>query len=167
MHQHPCAPLAHGDLSSKYMSLSRQVCWTSAPSSRLASEIVGKVTWRTSLCSPAPLSSLNRSATSTSSLDQSLAADRFAWNDNTLIAPSLPQLGLSLETMTNEMLGKATRVSVSKERTTMIATGDHTAEVAERIKVWARLSIEVPNRVTLEAFTFCDRLLAAGDQGRE
>jgi len=45
------------------------------------------------------------------------------------------QLGLSLETMTNEMLGKATRVSVSKERTTMIATGDHTAEVAERIKV--------------------------------
>lgn len=69
--------------------------------------------------------------------------------------------------MTNEMLGKATRVSVSKERTTMIATGDHTAEVAERIKVWARLSIEVPNRVTLEAFTFCDRLLAAGDQGRE
>jgi len=45
------------------------------------------------------------------------------------------QLGLSLETMTNEMLGRATRVSVSKERTTMIATGDHTDEVAERIKV--------------------------------
>ena len=45
------------------------------------------------------------------------------------------QLGLSLETMTNEMLGKAARVSVSKERTTMIATGDHSAEVAERIKV--------------------------------
>ena len=36
MHQHPCAPLAHDDFSSKYMSLSRQVCWTSAPSSRLA-----------------------------------------------------------------------------------------------------------------------------------
>merc|ERR1719478_1054427 len=37
--------------------------------------------------------------------------------------------------MTPEMLGKAARVSVSKERTTMIATGDHSAEVAERIKV--------------------------------
>jgi len=45
------------------------------------------------------------------------------------------QLGLSLETMTPEMLGKAQRVSVAKERTTMIATGAHTAEVAERIKV--------------------------------
>ena len=45
------------------------------------------------------------------------------------------QLGLSLETMTNEMLGKAARVSVSKERTTMIATGAHSGEVAERIKV--------------------------------
>lgn len=45
------------------------------------------------------------------------------------------QLGLSLETMTNEMLGKAARISVSKERTTMIATGDHSDEVAERIKV--------------------------------
>ena len=51
-----------------------------------------------------------------------------------LICPRT-QLGLSLETMTNEMLGKAARVSVSKERTTMIATGDHSAEVAERIKV--------------------------------
>ena len=37
--------------------------------------------------------------------------------------------------MTNEMLGKAARVSVSKERTTMIAIGDHSADVAERIKV--------------------------------
>jgi chaperonin GroEL len=45
------------------------------------------------------------------------------------------QLGLSLETMTEGMLGKAARVSVSKERTTMIATGAHTAEVAERIQV--------------------------------
>ena len=47
------------------------------------------------------------------------------------------QLGLSLETMTEAMLGKAQRISVSKERTTMIATGDHTEEVAERIKVCA------------------------------
>ena len=31
--------------------------------------------------------------------------------------------------MTSEMLGKAARVAVSKERTTMIATGDHSAEV--------------------------------------
>merc|ERR1719393_732130 len=45
------------------------------------------------------------------------------------------QLGLSLETMTDGMLGKAARVSVAKERTTMIATGQHSAEVAERIKV--------------------------------
>ena len=45
------------------------------------------------------------------------------------------QLGLSLETMTDQMLGKASRVSVSKERTTMIATGAHSDEVAERIKV--------------------------------
>merc|ERR1719263_995544 len=48
------------------------------------------------------------------------------------------QLGLSLETMTAEMLGKAARISVSKERTTMIATGLHTEEVAERIKVIKR-----------------------------
>jgi len=45
------------------------------------------------------------------------------------------QLGLSLETMTKEMLGTAARVSVAKERTTMIATGQHSDEVAERIKV--------------------------------
>ena len=45
------------------------------------------------------------------------------------------QLGLSLETMTEEMLGKAARVSITKERTTMISTGMHTDEVAERIKV--------------------------------
>jgi chaperonin GroEL len=45
------------------------------------------------------------------------------------------QLGLSLETMTPEMLGKAARISVTKERTTMIATGDHSEDVAERIKV--------------------------------
>jgi hypothetical protein len=37
--------------------------------------------------------------------------------------------------MTEDMLGRAARVSVSKERTTMIATGDHTDEVAERIKI--------------------------------
>jgi len=45
------------------------------------------------------------------------------------------QLGLSLETMTKEMLGTAARVSVTKERTTMISTGAHSEEVAERIKV--------------------------------
>ena len=33
-----------------------------------------------------------------------------------------------------EMLGQAERVAVSKERTTMISTGKHEAEVAERIK---------------------------------
>ena len=45
------------------------------------------------------------------------------------------QLGLSLDAITEDMLGKAARISVSKERTTMIATGAHTEEVAERIKV--------------------------------
>ena len=45
------------------------------------------------------------------------------------------QLGLNLDAMTEDMLGKAARISVTKERTTMIATGAHTEEVAERIKV--------------------------------
>jgi chaperonin GroEL len=45
------------------------------------------------------------------------------------------QLGLSLESMTPEMLGRAERIAVSKERTTMISTGQHAEEVAERIKV--------------------------------
>ena len=45
------------------------------------------------------------------------------------------QLGLSLESMTPEMLGRAARVAVAKDRTTMIATGEHTEEVGERIKV--------------------------------
>jgi len=44
------------------------------------------------------------------------------------------QLGLTLEGATDEMLGRAQRVAVSKERTTMIATGKHNDEVAERIK---------------------------------
>ncbi|KAL1525899.1 hypothetical protein AB1Y20_020727 [Prymnesium parvum] len=44
------------------------------------------------------------------------------------------QLGLSLETVTMDMLGTASRVSVSKERCTMIATGQHNDAVAERIK---------------------------------
>lgn len=41
----------------------------------------------------------------------------------------------SLEGVTPEMLGKAQRIAVAKERTTMIATGDFQDEVAERIKV--------------------------------
>jgi len=45
------------------------------------------------------------------------------------------QLGLTLESMTSEMLGRAARIAVSKERTTMIATGMHTDEVSERIKI--------------------------------
>ncbi|KOO27510.1 chaperonin [Chrysochromulina tobinii] len=45
------------------------------------------------------------------------------------------QLGLSLEAMTPEMLGSAERIAVSKERTTMIATGKYTEQVNERIKV--------------------------------
>jgi len=45
------------------------------------------------------------------------------------------QLGLTLESMTPEMLGKAARVAVAKDRTTMIATGQHTDEVSERIQV--------------------------------
>jgi len=45
------------------------------------------------------------------------------------------QLGISLEDVTPEMLGSAQRVAVTKERTTMIATGDHQDAVAERIKV--------------------------------
>jgi len=44
------------------------------------------------------------------------------------------QLGLSLETVTPEMLGTAARVAVSKERCTMIATGQHNDAVAERIQ---------------------------------
>uniref|UniRef100_A0A7S0P2F6 Uncharacterized protein n=1 Tax=Calcidiscus leptoporus TaxID=127549 RepID=A0A7S0P2F6_9EUKA len=44
------------------------------------------------------------------------------------------QLGLSLEGVTEEMLGRAARVAVAKERTTMIATGKHQQEVAERIQ---------------------------------
>jgi chaperonin GroEL len=44
------------------------------------------------------------------------------------------QLGLSLESVTPEMLGRAERIAVSKERTTMISTGKHVDEVAERIK---------------------------------
>jgi chaperonin GroEL len=43
------------------------------------------------------------------------------------------QLGLSLDQATMEMLGKAERVAVTKERTTMISTGKHAAEVEERI----------------------------------
>ena len=45
------------------------------------------------------------------------------------------QLGLTLDQVTMDMLGTAARISVTKERTTMIATGDHNDEVAERIKV--------------------------------
>lgn len=48
--------------------------------------------------------------------------------------PFRSQLGLSLESVTEDMLGRAQRVAVSKERTTMIATGLHAAAVAERIK---------------------------------
>jgi chaperonin GroEL len=44
------------------------------------------------------------------------------------------QLGLSLDQVTMDMLGVAERVAVTKERTTMISTGKHEAEVAERIK---------------------------------
>lgn len=36
--------------------------------------------------------------------------------------------------MTPEMLGRAERIAVSKDRTTMISTGKHVTEVAERIK---------------------------------
>jgi chaperonin GroEL len=45
------------------------------------------------------------------------------------------QLGLSLETVTMDMLGKAERVAITKDRTTMIATGDNGDAVQERIKV--------------------------------
>mgnify|MGYP006151902063 CR=1 FL=1 len=45
------------------------------------------------------------------------------------------QLGLTLESITPEMLGSASRVAIAKDRTTMISTGKHTEEVAERIKV--------------------------------
>jgi chaperonin GroEL len=49
------------------------------------------------------------------------------------------QLGLSLDQATMEMLGKAERVAVTKERTTMISTGTHAAEVEERI---AKIKVE-------------------------
>jgi len=45
------------------------------------------------------------------------------------------QLGLSLESVTPDMLGRAERVAVTKDRTTLIATGNHNDEVQERIKV--------------------------------
>merc|ERR1719440_335542 len=45
------------------------------------------------------------------------------------------QLGLTLESITPEMLGRAERIAVGKDRTTLIATGNHVDEVAERIKV--------------------------------
>jgi len=45
------------------------------------------------------------------------------------------QLGLSLKEMTVDMLGTAERVSITKERTTMISTGKHSDEVNERIEV--------------------------------
>jgi len=45
------------------------------------------------------------------------------------------QLGLNLEGMTMDMLGKAERVAITKDRTTLIATGNHNEEVQERIKV--------------------------------
>jgi len=44
------------------------------------------------------------------------------------------QLGINLDSVTEEMLGRAARVAVTKERTTMISTGQHAEEVAERIK---------------------------------
>jgi chaperonin GroEL len=45
------------------------------------------------------------------------------------------QLGLSLEEATPEMLGKAKRAAISKERTTMVSTNEHASAVEERIKV--------------------------------
>lgn len=51
------------------------------------------------------------------------------------------QLGLSLEQVTDEMLGSADRVAITKERTTMIATGNHADAVNERIKA-IRLEME-------------------------
>ena len=55
--------------------------------------------------------------------------------DIVAIFKTVQLLGLSLESTTMEMLGRAERIAVSKERTTMISTGKHMEEVAERIKV--------------------------------
>tara|TARA_B110001452_G_scaffold66773_1_gene53662 strand:- start:3123 stop:4853 length:1731 start_codon:yes stop_codon:yes gene_type:complete len=45
------------------------------------------------------------------------------------------QLGLTLDQVTMDMLGTAARVAVTKERSTMIATGEHSEKVAERIEI--------------------------------
>jgi len=44
------------------------------------------------------------------------------------------QLGLTLDSANIDMLGKAERVMVTKERTTLLATGDHKEEVEKRIE---------------------------------
>jgi chaperonin GroEL len=44
------------------------------------------------------------------------------------------KLGLSLEEATEEMLGLADRVTVTKDRSVLLATGDQNAKVEERIK---------------------------------
>merc|ERR1719263_2540798 len=48
------------------------------------------------------------------------------------------QLRLSLDSVTPDMLGRAERVAVTKERTTLIATGEHRQAVEDRIKVIKR-----------------------------
>jgi chaperonin GroEL len=45
------------------------------------------------------------------------------------------QLGLTLDSVTTEMLGRAQRVAVGKDRTTMISTGKHAEDVAKRIEI--------------------------------
>ncbi|WP_026733795.1 chaperonin GroEL [Fischerella sp. PCC 9605] len=43
------------------------------------------------------------------------------------------EIGLSLDTVTLEMLGVARRVTIDKENTTIVAGGEHTADVQKRI----------------------------------
>lgn len=44
------------------------------------------------------------------------------------------QLGITLDSINGDFLGTAARISVTKDRTTMIATGNHSKEVDERME---------------------------------
>mmetsp|Transcript_144314 Transcript_144314/g.266082 ORF Transcript_144314/g.266082 Transcript_144314/m.266082 type:complete len:279 (+) Transcript_144314:2-838(+) len=62
------------------------------------------------------------------------------------------QLGLTFDSITPEMLGTAQRVSVTKERTTLIATGEHTEKVNERIESIKKELAETDSEFDTEKF---------------
>mmetsp|Transcript_17869 Transcript_17869/g.48080 ORF Transcript_17869/g.48080 Transcript_17869/m.48080 type:complete len:585 (-) Transcript_17869:293-2047(-) len=67
------------------------------------------------------------------------------------------QLGITMDQVTPEMLGTAERVVVGKEVTTVISTGEHTDEVAARIKLIQKQKEEADNQFDLEK---CDERVA-------